>query len=142
MELLGILVILVRKQLLELQTEHQRIWMNILPSHPSHQKRIALVSFSLDHPDLLDARVTGHIGFEQSLHYLWQENRTGGMQKILPFHKIPSEKYYTEYQVHVVMGGYGAAFRSPIIFRQGIAVILQEYPWEEWFIQYMKPFVH
>ena len=40
------------------------------------------------------------------------------------------------------MGGFGAAFRTPIIFRQGIAVILQEYPWEEWFIQYLKPYVH
>ena len=40
------------------------------------------------------------------------------------------------------MGGAGAAFRTPILFQQGIAVILQGYPWEEWYIQYMEPFVH
>lgn len=90
--------------------------------HPSHQKRCALDLYSADHPELVDAKVTDHIGFPENLRYLWQENVTGGMPKILPFHRLPSEKYYTEYQVHVVMGGFGAAFRTPIIFRQGIAV--------------------
>ena len=40
------------------------------------------------------------------------------------------------------MGGYGAAFRFPILLRQGIAVIVQDYPFEEWFLQYMEPFFH
>ena len=40
------------------------------------------------------------------------------------------------------MGGYGAAFRTARILGQGIAVILQEYPYEEWFTHLMVPNVH
>ena len=108
----------------------------------SHQKRIALVAYSNDHPELLDARHTDHIGFEPESLHLWDENRTGGFQQLLPFHKIPPDEYYTKYQVHILMGGYGAAFRFPILLRQGIAVIVQDYPFEEWFLQYMEPFFH
>ena len=107
------------------------------------QKRIALVAYSKnDHPELLDARHTGHIGFASESQYLWEENMTGGFQQLLPFHQIPPDEYYTRYQVHLLMGGFGAAFRFPILLRQGIAVIVQGYPFEEWFLQYMEPFFH
>jgi hypothetical protein len=40
------------------------------------------------------------------------------------------------------MGGIGAAFRTGRILGQGIAVVLQEYPYEEWFTHLIKPYVH
>mmetsp|Transcript_7262 Transcript_7262/g.15968 ORF Transcript_7262/g.15968 Transcript_7262/m.15968 type:complete len:426 (+) Transcript_7262:99-1376(+) len=111
-------------------------------NHGSHQKRIALVAYSIDHPELLDARATAHIGFAKESHYLWEDNMTGGFQQLLPFHKIHPDDYFTRYQVHILMGGFGAAFRFPILLQQGIAVIVQDYPFEEWFLQYMEPFYH
>jgi hypothetical protein len=108
---------------------------------PTHQKRLALVAYSTDHPDLVDAKAT-HIMKNSFPEWMFKDNATNGLHKILPFHTIPRKKYFSQYQVHIVMGGFGAAFRTPILFGQGVAVILQSFPWEEWYIQYMEPFVH
>jgi len=75
-------------------------------------------------------------------HSIWVNNRTNGLDQVLPFDSIPEDKYYTEYQTHIVMGGVGAAFRTARIMNQGIAVVLQDYPYEEWFTHLMLPYEH
>lgn len=103
-----------------------------------HHRRLQLCLFSFYHPELVNAKMpsSGIIAF------LFKNNATNGMDRFLPFDKIPSYQYVTRYQTHVVMGGVGAAFRTAGLLGQGIAVILQDYPFEEWFTRLMKPFVH
>ena len=55
---------------------------------------------------------------------------------------IPPSKYYTEYQVAIVLGGIGAAFRLSKHFSAGQAVILQDYQYQEWFTPYLVPYRH
>ena len=40
------------------------------------------------------------------------------------------------------MGGIGAAFRTSRIIGQEIALVLQAFPYEEWFVRYMEPYLH
>ena len=103
-----------------------------------HQ-RYNLVYFSTLYPDLVDARLSSGKGRSRGE---WAQNATNGLHCFLPFDPIPERKYYTEYQVHVVLGGIGAAFRLARIMGQGIAVVLQDYLYEEWFTHLMIPFVH
>ena len=42
-------------------------------------------------------------------------------------------------QVYVVMGGVGAAFRTADHLAMGAAVIVQDFPYEEWFLSLMRP---
>ena len=74
---------------------------------------------------------------------LWPVNATNGLHKLLPFDIIPPTDYYTKYQVAVVLGGIGAAFRFTLHLSMEMAVIYQDFAhWEEWFVPYMIPFVH
>lgn len=59
-----------------------------------------------------------------------------------PPDRIPKEEYYSKYQVYVVMGGIGAAFRTADHLAMGSAVIVQDFPYEEWFLSSMRPGVH
>jgi len=104
-----------------------------------HHQRYHLVYFSSLHPDLVDARLSSGKGRTREK---WAQNATNGLHRLLPFDPIPERKYYAEYQVHVVLGGKGAAFRLARILGQGIAVVLQDYLYEEWFTHLMIPFVH
>ncbi|KAL7549932.1 hypothetical protein ACHAWF_013187 [Thalassiosira exigua] len=106
-----------------------------------HHQRMNLVHFSKLHPELLDARFH-HGNQKRERDFLWEHNSTNGMHRVLPFDPIAEDKYYTEYQTHLVMGGIGAAFRTARILGQMVTVVLQAYPYEEWFFRYMKPFVH
>lgn len=107
-------------------------------------RRLHLVYFSMLHPNLVNARLTSQRGLSQNsiLASLWAQNASNGFDRVLPFDKIPQEEYYTEYQTHIVMGGVGAAFRTARIMKQGIAVILQDFPFEEWFTHLLVPYVH
>lgn len=69
----------------------------------SRYQRLPLVYFSKQHPELVDAAL---IKPKSDPHSLWADNATNGLDRVLPFDCIPEEKYYTEYQVHIVMGGY------------------------------------
>ena len=102
-------------------------------------QRVRAVVFSYEHPDLLNAKFSGDRGLPAEL-LKW--NATNGLHKLLPFNKIPKGKFYTEYQVAVVLGGVGAAFRTAIHLSTGTAIVLQKYVYEEWFTRFMKPFVH
>eukprot|EP00580_Thalassiosira_gravida_P009406 CAMPEP_0201648028 /NCGR_PEP_ID=MMETSP0493-20130528/36915_1 /ASSEMBLY_ACC=CAM_ASM_000838 /TAXON_ID=420259 /ORGANISM="Thalassiosira gravida, Strain GMp14c1" /LENGTH=138 /DNA_ID=CAMNT_0048123595 /DNA_START=20 /DNA_END=433 /DNA_ORIENTATION=+ len=114
-----------------------------LSSDNGHQKRLSLVHFSKLHPDLVNARFHRTKNTRASVVVsMWEQNATNGMFRVLPFNEIPKEKYYTEYQAHVVMGGIGAAFRMARLMNQGIAVILQDYPYEEWFTHLLTPYVN
>ncbi len=102
-------------------------------------KRLTLCHFSNQHPELLNAKLAVKDGIPREY---WPNNASNGFDSFLPFDKIPVNDYYTKYQVSVIMGGHGAAFRTARILGQGIAVLLQDFPFEEWFVQYMTPFVH
>jgi len=108
------------------------------------KQRFALIHFSSLHPDLVDARLSGGANRPRKWHPIdmWEHNATNGLHRLLPFDPIPEEEYYSEYQVHLVLGGIGAAFRLARILEQGIAVVLQDYPYKEWFTRLMVPFVH
>jgi Glycosyl transferase family 90 len=116
-----------------------QIFLQKLLDTPKFHKRLLLCHFSKKHPDLLDAKLAHARGIPKEW---WPHNATNGLHVFLPFHEIPKNDYYTNYQVSVVMGGLGAAFRTSRILEQGIAVILQDFPYEEWFIHYMTPFVN
>ena len=105
-------------------------------------QRLPLAYFSFANPDLVNARLSPPPDRNIEMVSLWANNATNGLSRVLPFDEIPAEEYYSKYQTHIVMGGYGAAFRTARILGQGIAVILQEYPYEEWFTHLMVPNVH
>ena len=105
-------------------------------------QRLSLAYFSFENPDLVNARLSPPPDRNIEMVSLWANNATNGLSRVLPFDEIPAEEYYSKYQTHIVMGGYGAAFRTARILGQGIAVILQEYPYEEWFTHLMVPNVH
>ena len=107
------------------------------------KKRLNLVHFSKLHPELVDARLSNCKKCNNRDHQaMWAANVTNGMFRFLPFDDVPPEKFYTTYQTHVIMGGAGAAFRTARVLRQGIAVVLQQYPYEEFYYHLMVPFVH
>lgn len=100
--------------------------------------RLKAVDFSVDHPSLLDARLTQRT-FKASC---WKFNATNGLDKIMLVDDVASELYYTNYQVALVLGGIGAAFRLDAHLSTGTAVVLQQFYYEEWFTSLMQPFVH
>mmetsp|Transcript_43433 Transcript_43433/g.47116 ORF Transcript_43433/g.47116 Transcript_43433/m.47116 type:complete len:524 (+) Transcript_43433:77-1648(+) len=123
------------------------------PKHVSgmgHRPKVA--DFSLDHPDLINAAIGIN---QQSNHPCLSMNATNGMDRIyrlgaytkanspeLPPTTIKMELYYTTYQTVVVLGGIGAAFRTGRHLSAGQAVVLQDFNFVEWFVPYMKPYVH
>ena len=113
-------------------------------------QRVPLIGFSLDHPELLNARVGGRRGsirpeynekLPQALKIPPNVGLDDYIEILLPTDNVPKHKYYSEYQVTFVMGGIGAAFRTSCHLATGSAVVLQDFPLEEWFIPYMRPFV-
>ena len=71
-----------------------------------------------------------------------ERNATNGMSRYLPPNPIPVRDYYARYQVAVVMGGIGAAFRLTHHLSTETAVVLQDYAYELWYTKYLIPFVH
>ncbi len=62
--------------------------------------------------------------------------------KLLPVDRISTNDYFSKYQVALVLGGIGAAFRLSRHFMTSTAVILQDLGYQEWFTKYLQPFVH
>jgi hypothetical protein len=116
----------------------QDIFLDKVVHTHAYHKRLFLVHYSFLHPHLVDAKLSqaGELG------KLLRNTTINGMDRYLPFDPIPSDKYYTQYQVQIVMGGIGAAFRTARVMGQGITVILQDFPHQEWYYRYMTPFVH
>ena len=101
--------------------------------------RLQVVDWSIQHPTLLDARISRVL---RDLQKYFQENATNGLHKFMSFDEIPPNEYYSNYQVAVVLGGIGAAFRTGIHLSTSTAVVLQDFHYEEWFTKYMTPWVH
>lgn len=101
--------------------------------------RLMAVDFSVDHPHLLNAGLTSR-SFNAPC---WKYNSTNGLSKLL-FNKddIPPEQYYTQYQVALVLGGIGAAFRTSHHLSTGTAVVLQDWHYREWFTDLLIPWKH
>lgn len=99
--------------------------------------RYFAVDFSVENPHLLDARF--HT-VPKSGCFLHQE--TNGLSKLLPTNSIKEKDYYSRHQVVLVLGGAGAAFRTARHLMTRTAIVMQAFKFEEWFTQYMKPFVH
>jgi len=108
----------------------------------SRSPRLSSVAWSLEHPELLDAKI-GNLGRLENKELYWQQRNINGMDKLYPGPSfIPQEDYYTRYQVALVLGGFGAAFRTSIHLSTETAVVLQEFEFKEWFTPMMKPFEH
>jgi len=116
--------------------------ISALSSKTGSHRRANLVHFSILHPELLNARFHKFRDQGPFMINILKENATNGMHRLLPFDVIPQNEYLTEYQTHVVMGGAGASFRLARIMGQTIAVILQDFPYKEWFTHLMEPYVH
>jgi len=116
-------------------TDVSKMYDNALARSP----RLRAIEWSFKHPDLLDCRIA-HMEW-LSDHPYWQHNATNGMHSLLPAHSIPERDYYSKYQVALVLGGIGAAFRTSIHLSTETAVVLQDYYYKEWFTPMMKPFV-
>jgi hypothetical protein len=112
---------------------------NVENGEYGHRARAVL--FSLDNPNLLNARVSN------AWHSCLVYNATNGMDRVFGWGKhkrddllqIPSSDYYTDYQVALVLAGIGAAFRTTTHLSAGQAVVLQRFYFEEWFVPYMTP---
>jgi hypothetical protein len=100
--------------------------------------RLKAVDFSVDHPSLLDARLSPRT-FKAPC---WKLNSTNGLDKLMLVDDIGKEQYYTHYQVALVLGGIGAAFRLDSHLSTGTAVVLQTFQFEEWFTHLLSPWVH
>lgn len=120
------------------------------PDPNTHHQRVPLTGFSLKRPDLLNARgkmenmVSKHYPTAQFLAAVEKLTNTTKFtidDIFLPFDQIPQSDYYSKFQVVVVMGGIGAAFRTADHLAMGSAVIMQDYPYKEWFFPYMTPYV-
>ena len=122
-------------------TKAGRIFFQQLMRTKGRHQRLPLVWYSIRHPKLVDGRLSGHGGFPEAVKY-WKNNATNGLYHLLPFDTIPENRYFTEYEVGIVMGGLGAAFRTARTMSQEIAIILQDIVYEEWFTHIMIPFVH
>lgn len=96
--------------------------------------RFAAVVFSKAHPALLNARFTDISGKDEKL--CLEKHRISRNQR------IDKEIYYSMYQVALVLGGYGAAFRTARHFSTKTAVLMQEFEYEEWFKPKLVPFRH
>lgn len=134
--------------------------------HPEdYGDRLKVAIFSLENPDILDATLTYQTPEVRSLeHPCLIYNATNGLDRILQIGKykgitnttknvtwsvqyerpirIPSTEYYTNYQVSLVLGGIGAAFRTARHLSAGQAIVLQDFTYEEWYYRYMTPYVH
>ena len=102
-----------------------------------HQ-RLKLVHYSKEHKEFLDAQLMSGRGIPDEY---WKHNKSFGLYRLLPFDPIPESVYYTNYTTHLIMGGIGAAFRTRRMLGQQIAVMIQDYPYEEWYFHLMVPFV-
>jgi hypothetical protein len=106
-------------------------------------RRLLAVDFSMNHPMLLDAkfgRPAPHLGWKQPC---WEKNATNGLYRLVnQVGLIEPKDYYSKYQVVLVLGGIGAAFRTSSHLRMGQAVVLADFEYEEWFAKYMEPWVH
>eukprot|EP00532_Pseudo-nitzschia_australis_P018244 CAMPEP_0168310708 /NCGR_PEP_ID=MMETSP0142_2-20121227/66973_1 /TAXON_ID=44445 /ORGANISM="Pseudo-nitzschia australis, Strain 10249 10 AB" /LENGTH=392 /DNA_ID=CAMNT_0008263549 /DNA_START=1307 /DNA_END=2486 /DNA_ORIENTATION=- len=113
-----------------------------VPTKPKgyHHQRIPLMGFSIRHPDLLNARGSRERirDWEEVEKLITFPNSTITADDFFPPVKtILPRDFNSKYQVMVVMGGIGAAFRTADHLSMESAVILQDYPYEEWFVAYM-----
>lgn len=108
----------------------------------SRSPRLQVVAWSYHNPNLLDAKISSLRWIKR--HPYWEKRAVNGLDKLFPSESssIPPEQYYTQYQVAVVLGGIGAAFRLSIHLSTETAVVLQEWEFKEWFTPMMKPFEH
>ena len=92
--------------------------------------RFMAVAFSYDNPSLLNAKFG-----EMSRHVApcFARNATNGFHRLLPLNLIPVQEFFSNFQVALVLGGIGAAFRLSRHFMTSTAVILADYGYEEWF---------
>lgn len=103
--------------------------------------RMSAVLFSKNHSDLLDAKFHSKRKGLDGVG-LWENNATNGLYKLLPFDRVQKDVYYSNYQVALVLGGVGAAFRTGVHLSTGTAVLLADFVYEEWFTRFMEPNVH
>jgi hypothetical protein len=107
----------------------------------SRSPRLQVIAWSYDHPDLLDAKIAKLQWLRR--HPYWENRTVNGMDKLYPVGSfIAPEDYYTQYQVALVLGGIGAAFRLSIHLSTETAVVLQEWQFKEWFTPMMIPYQH
>ena len=131
-------------------------WINatntpeVLRNTISKSSRLKAVLFSKYYPTLLDARISdpknGFMNRQSStkLAKLWGNKATNGLDQLLPVHEIPSQQYYTNFQVSVVLCGLGASFRTSTLLSTATAVVIQDCPnnVQEWFMATMTPNVN
>mmetsp|Transcript_1362 Transcript_1362/g.3022 ORF Transcript_1362/g.3022 Transcript_1362/m.3022 type:complete len:563 (+) Transcript_1362:146-1834(+) len=126
--------------------------VNVTADQLGHRTTAALWSY--EHPELLDAMIDDRPHpcsiysatnlMDQRLYM--RGNYTNDTATAAVFNRqprnIPSSEYYTNYQVAVVLGGIGAAFRTAKHMSAGQAIVLQRFRFEEWFYDYIEPYVH
>lgn len=102
--------------------------------------RYKAVSFSFDYPELLDARLSA---IDWLVKPCFEDNSTTrAFTRLLPVDRIDAKVYFSNFQVAVVLGGIGAAFRLSLHFMTSTAVVLEDFGYQEWFTKYLRPFVH
>ena len=103
-------------------------------------RRYFAVDYSVDHPDLLDARFSG---MDADLADCCMPNNvTNGLNKLLPLDRIEPKEYFRSHQVALALPGIGPAFRVNLHFMTGTAVMLQDFEYKEWYTPYLMPYVH
>lgn len=105
-------------------------------------KRWKAVDISVQHPHMLDARLSSVNAKSDDSRSCMEKNATNGLVEVLTVDRIEPNGYFSRNQVALVLKGIGAAFRLSNHFMTTTAVILQQVPIQEWYTKYLIPFHH
>jgi hypothetical protein len=125
--------------------------------------RLVAVAYSVKYPSELNARFAGSNLMERSKIFpkdrIFANRDKNGLAALItpplstnasasekaawdPGSPIALQEYYGNYQVALVLGGIGAAFRLTSHLQHGTAVILEDYHLELWYTRFLIPWVH
>ena len=125
--------------------------------------RLVAVAYSVKYPSELNARFAGVDLMEKARLFprdiIFANRDKNGLAALItpplsanasasekrawnPGSPIALQEYYGNYQVALVLGGIGAAYRLTSHLRYGNAVIFEDYHFEVWYARFLVPGVH
>jgi Glycosyl transferase family 90 len=116
-----------------------------------HRPQAAYLAW--EYPDLLDVQVSvapnpcfainTTNGLDRAFRLgTYRQNHTNNQNLTKRPKRIEKSDFYTKYQVAIVLGGIGAAFRMVNHLAAGQCVVLQRFKFEEWYYKFLTPYVN
>lgn len=107
----------------------------------SNNARNVVLAYSATHKNQVDAAL-GALKYSQPNWPMWLNNATNGLHALLPPSPITKSAYFSNYQIHLVLGGIGAAFRLTRVLHSGSAAIVEDFVYKLWYARFLVPYVH